>query len=94
MKINFVLLLLTLALSQLSYAESADPNLLSSAGGSTSFAPLAGDPASGACCTALQTSSEATRLNSTNNCRTPNCGIIPTPAPAGNNNNSDVNRTQ
>lgn len=76
MKISVVLLLLTVTLSQLIYAQSADPNLLSNAGGSTSFAPLAGDPANAACCSALQTSSEAAMLTSVNNCRTPNCGRL------------------
>ena len=60
---------------QLSFAQGEDPNLTSAPGGSTSFAPLAGDPANGACCSALQTSSEATFLNSANSCRTPNCGL-------------------
>lgn len=94
MRKNFILLLLSLILSQLALAQSSDPNLLNSAGGSTSFAPLAGDPANEACCSALQTSSEAARLNSINNCRTPNCGRpnssgentspVPVPAPTAN----------
>jgi hypothetical protein len=88
-----ILLFLTLLLGLNLQAQTTDPNLFNSAGGSTSFAPLAGDPASGACCSGLQTSSEATLLNSVNTCRTPNCGVTRTPAPAQNN-NQDANRTQ
>lgn len=72
---KIILLVLSLIIFETSFAQSEDPNLVSMAGGSTSFAPLAGDPANGACCTALQTSSEAAFLNSSNNCRLPNCGL-------------------
>lgn len=85
MKKIFILFLLFSAFSQTAFTQSEDPNLLNSAGGSTSFAPLAGDPANASCCSALQTSSEATQLNSANNCRTPNCGrpstTLETPSP-------------